>query len=597
MKLCLILATKESDNNNLIPLGIAYLSSVLNINLPQVKVAICETEQDLVKEQPDIVGISALSENYYVAVKWAKKIKKKLNIPIIIGGLHISLVPGSMKKCFDIAVIGEGEKTIVELMNSIIEQNGINYNRLKNISGLLFYHNGQLVITEKREYIKNLDELPFLNRELLPYNKEYAFNHIFSARGCPYKCAFCASTIFFPQYRSFSIDRIIKEIEHLINEHKTEHIIFFDDLLIASKKRLRKLVNKIKDKGIAKKCTFSCQVRANLINDEVCQLLQQMRVKDVGIGLESFSGKILKYYNKTGCTPRVNQRALDLLNEYGIQANPCIILGAPIETRDDMLKTLRALYKNIEEGKILDGGWGLLRPYPGTQIWKLAEEQGVVSNDMNWEKFSDWSNFELYLCQEMTKNELIELVEEWLTKYTLLKGDNSSNSGNLFINSPHKLFNNIYRYKEIIYHRVKKEKKYDLGDELILNYNEQVLTNLNEGWFEQQTDGSRWISKSAKASLFCKNKKFLHLSIYIADFYTKIGMFPIELEILVDQKLLKSIVFTTKGIHNLDIPLSNSINDIRTLDFRTNKSFIPAEENLNDDHRELSLIISKIFLT
>jgi len=143
----------------------------------------------------------------------------------------------------------------------------------------------------------------------------------------------------------------------LVSEGASQ-IVFYDDLLIAEKKRMTELADKMVRRKLDKVCTYSCQARANLVNDEICSLLKKLNFTRIGIGIESFSDKILKYYNKSGVTAKVNQRAIDLLTKHGLEVSPAIIFGAPVETREDMLLTLRALYHNISEGKISDAAWG-----------------------------------------------------------------------------------------------------------------------------------------------------------------------------------------------------------------------------------------------
>lgn len=343
--------------------------------MPTIEIIIDQNIDSLLEKKPDIIGISSVTENYYIATDLAIKIKEKLKIPIILGGIHITLLPLSIKSCFDLAILGEGEYTIIEVLKSFINNdNTLNFKELEKIKGLLFVENDKIIITKERDLVEDLDSLPTLPYNELPFYTENGVSCIVSSRGCPFKCNFCASEKMFRKYRSFSVERIMKDVRYFINSGKN-HIVFFDDLLIADIKKFKNLVQAIETEGINKICRFSCQVRANCITPEVCELLKRMNVVDAGIGIESFSNKMLEFYNKTAVTAAINQKAIDLLHEYKILLNPSIIFGASIETEEDMLITLRKIFENVRDGKIHSPAWGLFRPYPGTKIWDLAEKK------------------------------------------------------------------------------------------------------------------------------------------------------------------------------------------------------------------------------
>ena len=277
------------------------------------------------------------------------------------------------------AVIGEGEITFVDFLKSYIKNQSLNYEELKTINGLFFKYNGDFFRTKNREVISDLDSLPHPVIEELPFYNPSNAICLVSARGCPYKCSFCSSAKFAQNYRSLSTDLIIGQVDYWVNQKNARHIIFYDDLLIANKKKLNEIVTKLEERGILGKCIFNCQVRANLITNDICQLLKKMNVTEVGMGVESFNDKVLRYYNKSGCTAEINQRAIDLLHKYGINVGTGIILGAPIETKEDIVVTLRAIFKNFKEGKITKPMWYMLRPFLGTRIWDIAEHDGIVA--------------------------------------------------------------------------------------------------------------------------------------------------------------------------------------------------------------------------
>ena len=374
MKVGLILANREKYSSPFTALGLGYLAASVRDKLPNVKVVIKEHLDDLIGERPDLIGISSSTESYSIAIKYAKTIKETLRVPVIIGGVHISMLPESLDDNFDVAVIGEGEKTFVELLQSILQNHGIRHEALLSIRGLYFKGaDSKYYRTPPREREQDLDSLPApLFDELPNFFKTPGGTCIVSSRGCPYHCTFCISEKFHQQYRSLSSERVANDIEDLVVNKGFKHITFYDDLLIANRKKVISLISLLREKGLQGKVGFSCAVRANLIDEEMCILLKALNVAGVGMGIESFSDNVLTYYNKTGVTGEINQRALDLLSAYGIVANPSFIFAAPVETKEDMLVTLRQIYKNFREGKINSPTWSTLIPYPGTKIWDYA---------------------------------------------------------------------------------------------------------------------------------------------------------------------------------------------------------------------------------
>jgi len=461
----LILATRfdKGYSHSFGPLGLGYLASNVRKELKNVNIVMKESLDEIIAEKPRLIGISAQSENYSIAVNYAKTIKSALNIPVVIGGIHISMLPESLDDNFDVAVIGEGESTFVELIQSYLDNNGLNIDSLMNIPGLLFKVDGVLQMTPSREVVKNLDLLPRPIYEELPFYRKSSVACIVTSRGCPYHCTFCISEKFSKRYRHLSAEVVSNDIEELVIRNGIKHIVFYDDLLIADKKRLLSLISNLREKNILGKVSFSCAVRANLVNNEICHLLKELNVVDLGMGIESFSDKILRYYNKTGVTGEINQRALDLLHNAGITVNPSFIFAAPIETKEDMLITLRGIYSNFRDGKLGSPTWATLIPYPGTKIWDYAVERGIVSNDMDWNNYGATQST-MYLCEEVSLSEFNQLMDEWVTKFTLLLRNYPDKGGHFVVRNEAELQDKIkYLFPILIKRNIK-----ELGDDLIL---------------------------------------------------------------------------------------------------------------------------------
>jgi len=408
------------------PLGLGYIASYLRKYGNFNDIVIIDKEdpiKGIKKEKPDIVGISSVTAEFQEAKRVATRIKSKFDIPTIIGGIHISMLPNSLTKFFNIGVIGEGEQTMLELIQLYEKFGEFKKNRLKKIDGIVFHETKKTFITKPRKFIRPLDLIPFPARDLFKMRKYYLIprnipqivgklvigTHMIPSRGCPYRCAFCASPNFWEIVRFHSAEYVVEEIKELIEKYKIEYVSFFDDLFIASKERLKKVVKLIKEERINEKVKFGLWGRTNFITDEMCKLLKEMGVDTIGFGFESGSEKILNYLKKGTTTIKNNLRAVKLCKKYGFNIHGTFIIGSPYETKKDIELTFKFIKNNpIEQSNVY-----ILTPFPGTEVWELAKKQNKVSEEMDWDRLDNIgiSGKEVFfLPSGMSK-------EEFFTKY------------------------------------------------------------------------------------------------------------------------------------------------------------------------------------
>lgn len=348
------------------------------------------------KLKPDIIGIGAMTIYYSEAIRIARKIKDKFNIPLIIGGNHISTLPESLEKCFDIGVVGEGEETMKELVELYLEKKEFALADLKKVRGLVFYDGDKLINTGIRPPIFPLDKIPIPNRDYI--NKKYFKKvrtfatgdyetgyRLPTSRGCPYKCKFCSpAAMWGSNVRFHSVERVVEEIKIAVNKYHATLISFSDDLFAVSKDRLRKLYNKLKEENLLGKFMISGSVRANLIDDELCILLKKLGVATTATGYESGNEEILRYLKGGSVTVKQNYNAILLFEKYKIPNFGSFIFASPNETLDQMEDTLK-LIKFAYKHKIGFIYVYLMKPFPATDIWEIAKNRNLVSDHMDWE--------------------------------------------------------------------------------------------------------------------------------------------------------------------------------------------------------------------
>jgi radical SAM superfamily enzyme YgiQ (UPF0313 family) len=386
----------------------SYLSKYGGFNNTQVIECGSISEQTLNQIKPDIVGVSSITQHFNIAKKICSDIKKVMDIPVVVGGYHISALPSNLTSDMDVGVLGEGEETMVELAYSY-ERNGLDKKNLSTVKGIVFRNADRLEVTAKRDLIKPLDRIPFPARHLIRFEPNHAHS-ILTSRGCPYHCVFCSSSAFWGSVRYFSPAYVVEELRQLVHDYHPKVVGFSDDLFAANKERLREIASLIKNENFYGQVKFTCSARANLVDAETARLLKEIGVFSVSMGLESGSERILKHLKAGSVTVEQNKKAIDTLSVNGLKPTATFIIGSPTETREEMQETLDF----IKHSKLASFEAYVLLPLPNTQVWDEAKVRGIVSDDM------DWSDFEIYfedkpetrvIMSELPRNELLHMLQ------------------------------------------------------------------------------------------------------------------------------------------------------------------------------------------
>jgi radical SAM superfamily enzyme YgiQ (UPF0313 family) len=413
MKLLFINALNRTRNieSSYPHLGFGYIAAYLDKHLScpcEVKVIDDNIENTMRKFQPDIVGVSSVSQNFTIAKKICAQ-SRSFGICTVVGGVHISMLPESLDHNMDCGVIGEGEKTMLEITEAFLLHGCLKPHVLADLAGIVYRDKGGSIrTTPMRKPIKPLDRLPMPKREILSVVSN-GMTSMFTSRGCPYDCVFCASTRYWHGMRMFSPEYIISELKDVVNRYHPRYISFKDDLFIANKQRFDKIVEYICKEGLNRKIGFFISCRANLINKEIARLLKEMNVVHASMGLESGCSRTLSYLKGDSVTVQQGPEAVEYLVDAGIHVNASFIIGSPYETREEIMETL-AFIKKSRLSSFLTYA---MIPYPGTPIWDYALGRGLVSVDMDWSRLTvDFANSDsnpIILSETLSSEELREL--------------------------------------------------------------------------------------------------------------------------------------------------------------------------------------------
>lgn len=385
MKVVLSQAANSEDIRELgiPPVGLAYLSAYVKAHENGVEFAYAGTAEEILSHEPDVVGVSAVSQNSGLADDLAKELRLAgYEGPLLLGGYHITGVPGSLGEQYDAGVLGEGERTLLELVR-LIRREGQGWKEgIGALQGLCFRAGSGVVNTGRRENVKPLDTIPHPDRALLDDHWppiHGGTSYVYSSRGCPYGCSFCSSSQFWGGPRYFSARYVIKELVDLRERYHAAHFFFYDDLFVADRGRLELLSDLLCATGLDQEVESMCNVRAGEMDEDTCRTLKRMNINWVYLGLESASDRVLKTLNKRAELEQ-NVRALRLLKHHGFSITASFILGVPGETEEDMKKTASFIEDNL--GTLFDEFMIYpVIPFPGTRIWREAVARGVMSEN------------------------------------------------------------------------------------------------------------------------------------------------------------------------------------------------------------------------
>jgi len=336
-----------------------------------------EVEENIERFSPDIIGITMLTGTYKSAEN-VGKIAKKLNndIDVVVGGTHPTVLPEETIKneCFDYIIRGEGEYTFLDLVDGV---------GIEEIKGLTYIsEKGEIVNNPDREFIDNLDSIPFPSRNLYLNDTKYMdYGYILTGRGCPFECTFCASKKVWKGHVRFrSPENVIEEVKHVCNKHGTKFFYFVDDTFTLNKKRAKKICELLIENNL--NIRWICDTRVDTIDEETLRLMKESGCVRVKIGVESGNERMLKMTKKK-ITKKQIRDCVSLIKEVGIDLTIYLMIGFPTETEEEMKDTLDF----ARELNPTYYSLSILAPYPGTEIYDDVIRSGVELPKEHWEYF------------------------------------------------------------------------------------------------------------------------------------------------------------------------------------------------------------------
>ena len=337
-----------------------------------------EIKSTLAEYKPSVVGISAKSQNFSsarIVAKLTKEINKQT--VVIIGGPHPSMLGTNLLNYpeIDICVKGEGESTIVELLDAIEDEK-----EFDSIQGVIYRKNERIIENAPREFMKDLNSLCFPHESAPKVLKDYeqypltAFKNIFAIRGCPYNCLFCGTRKIWgrkPRFRSpMNVAREIKGLQKMGLK-----VVHFDDDTFGVNK---KYINDLCDTLImhCPEIKYSCDLPVRLIDEQTIALMKASGCYSIQIGIESGNNEILREMRKN-ITIEEAISACKIIKKHDIELELFFMIGFPQETEDTLNHTIVAM-KKIKANRLI---YSIFTPYPNTEAFEFCKERGLIEND------------------------------------------------------------------------------------------------------------------------------------------------------------------------------------------------------------------------
>jgi radical SAM superfamily enzyme YgiQ (UPF0313 family) len=343
--------------------GALYIASFIKTYSYEVQVADLAGVPEEYWHVPigDAYGVTGTTPHFPYMKKIIEKLKaREPNKPVIVGGVHASVLPGHVMNYTkaDCCVVGEGEQAIVKILHSL---------DLKKEIGKVYYS----------DPVKNLDELPFPDRNsidyfdyMVPQTYKYLVGQapvreasIITGRGCPYHCSYCASfKLYGGKVRFRSPENVYSELEFLKDEYDIGLCNFIDDTFTLKKTRVAKICTLIKPLGIK----WFCLSRTDTADLDLFKKMKKSGCLSITFGFESGSDRVLGIINKKAYVYQ-SYKAIKMAKEAGLKIRGQMMVGLPRETDEDVELTAQFIKKAKEVDTF---GLHVFQPYPGCDIWE-----------------------------------------------------------------------------------------------------------------------------------------------------------------------------------------------------------------------------------
>ena len=371
-------------------IGVCYLAAAVENDVESLVMpdnfyndGIFDSLRSLLKKRTvDLVAISSMTGAFKQAERLAR-IAKEAGAFVVMGGFHPTALPEEVLKlsCVDVVVIGEGEETFRELV-----LNGPS----RDVRGIAYREAGGIVQTEPRPVIANIDSIRFPLRSLRPdrYGEKgnaYSIDTIYTSRGCPWKCSFCANDQMHKAWRGRSAENVVEEFALLHDPKNKKLVKIWDANFLTNIGRAEKICDLMIERGLTNFRIMTETRAKDLVRAErILDKLNKIGLSKAGLGIESPNEATLALMNKKNSLDDVS-RAIALCKKYHIGAEGYFIIGHYTENVQDTLA-----YPDFAQSLGLRHAlFMIMTPYPGTSIFNEYKNEGKIRS-FDWDLYNNY---------------------------------------------------------------------------------------------------------------------------------------------------------------------------------------------------------------
>lgn len=403
----------------ILPYNLLSIASFLNENGIECNIMDCVAERKLSKDVIEyikenginMIGLTSFTFSAPQAFKIAQKIKEEMpGIITVMGGIHATVLPKeTMMECasLDYIVAGEGEETLLELINFIRNNKT---DKLDKVQNLVFKRNNKVIINKWERSLVDVERIPIPDYSLLNLNlyKPHAGNYkvlptytFFASRGCPFNCSFCSANIILGRrVRYKPIDKAIEEVKILKEKYGAKGLLLQDSTFTLKRKWVVEFCERLIKEKI--KIMWRANTRVDCIDEELIDLLKKAGFYRLNCGFESGNQKTLDLLSKE-TTVEQNLKAASIIKKKGLELGASFIIGLPGEDINDVMNTINFAQKI--GGRYVQ--FYLPVPFPGTKLREICAE-GVRKNaawhDYNSRDFTNAVYINNNFSEEFFKN-------------------------------------------------------------------------------------------------------------------------------------------------------------------------------------------------
>lgn len=417
MKVLFINASKQWEGRMYreYPYGLGILATLAHqaghkVSILDMAVDDRTPQMEVTTFHPDVILVSFLSPSVQVAAEVIRQLRKEVAIPIVAGGIHSTLYPESVLEYgTDIVMRGEGELMLLPLLDALGLPPGPKREQALNAIPNILYRRvaGSTIRTGVQTCSVDLDALPVMDRSLFDL-RLYSHHTILTSRCCPYKCRFCCSWAPGGAVgRIMSPKRILLELRWLVEHYGSLTLYWGDEIFFWSKRERLDFCRVLKDCQLP--IQFIIQLRADLIDEELIQALQEAGCVKVCIGAESGSDRLLRVANKCVTAAQI-EHAIQVCVRAGMACKTWWMVGLPGGDKEDQLMALDI----IERSRPNEVAVHQFVPLPGSEFWDKAGEYGIhLPDEASFENLNYYSNPTVLSYDYISGQELYDILKTY----------------------------------------------------------------------------------------------------------------------------------------------------------------------------------------